>query len=42
VVTVEVGADTYLAYNGAGGSAVDSLIKLDGVDSATISVSDFV
>jgi serralysin len=42
VVTLDVGADTYLAYNGAGGSIVDSLIKLDHVDADLISTADFI
>jgi serralysin len=40
--TVEVGSDCFLFYNGAGGSIVDSLVKLDGVDASAISVSDFI
>jgi serralysin len=40
---LQVGADTYLFYTAASvGSPVDAVVKLDGINAATISQSDFV
>jgi hypothetical protein len=42
VAVLNVGSDTYLFYNDAGGATVDAMLKLSGVDAATITSSDFV
>lgn len=42
VAAIRVGADTYLFFGGSGGDAIDSAIKLNGVDQAVIGTSDFI
>lgn len=41
VAAVQVGGDTLLFYNDAGGASVDALVKLDGVSAAGLALSDF-
>jgi len=42
VAALNVGGDTYLFYNDAGGSAVNAIIRLQGVDAALLQPSDFL
>ena len=44
VAALQVGSDTFLFYSNQGlpGAAIDSVVKLDHVSAATITVSDFV
>jgi Ca2+-binding RTX toxin-like protein len=42
VAAVEVGSDTYLLYASGGTGDVDGLIRLDGINAATLSLGDFL
>jgi Ca2+-binding RTX toxin-like protein len=44
VAAIQVGADTFLFYHGAGGTTdtIDSVVKLAGVTASTVTTTDFV
>lgn len=42
VVAYQVGADTYLFWNGVGGGVVDSAVQLHGVTASSLGLTDFV
>ncbi len=42
LAAVAVGGDSYLFFGATGGDAVDSAIRLAGIDATTISVADFI